>query len=169
MRFTLCAVLVAALCFVSQAQEPVPRIGLAAETERSFSQKELLDRIDALEKRLAKLEESISRRGRPSPTPTPYTDPYRQPPQPPNSSPQPPTAAPNPYQRNFAPTPTPPTPQYAPIPNSVPSQTWNQQPSRVAPTPKESVPKGWQRFEFNGQSFYIVPIDKANQPAEFRR
>lgn len=32
-------------------------------------------------------------------------------------------------------------------------------PSRRLP-PDESVPDNWQRFEFNGQDFYIVPIDE---------
>lgn len=32
---------------------------------------------------------------------------------------------------------------------------------RPAPAPKrENVPDSWQRFEFNGQTFYIVPADK---------
>ena len=29
-----------------------------------------------------------------------------------------------------------------------------------APAIKQAVPKGWQRFEFNGQTFYIVPTDQ---------
>lgn len=37
-------------------------------------------------------------------------------------------------------------------------------PQDAAPSPRpreqESVPEGWQRFEFNGQTYYMVPADE---------
>ncbi|MCA9139150.1 MAG: hypothetical protein KDB00_20395 [Planctomycetales bacterium] len=178
MRLALCIALVVGLSFASSAQESLPRFEPSTESEKSPTEKRLLDRIDALERRLARLEQLIERQRQPGAPPERNSDAY-----PPAPSPYPPphgvypppvTGAPNPYPRNYVPVPQTPTPQTpgqqnSPIPNAVPPQPWRPQSPPASPGPGESVPKGWQRFEFNGQSFYIVPVDKVNPPVEYRR
>jgi len=32
------------------------------------------------------------------------------------------------------------------------------------PTPKPEIPPGWSPRQFNGQTYYLVPLDQKNQP-----
>jgi hypothetical protein len=51
--------------------------------------------------------------------------------------------------------PAPKVPQWTPAPPTP-------QPWRIMPPmqPDGNVPRSWQRFEFNGQYFYIIPVDE---------
>lgn len=51
-------------------------------------------------------------------------------------------------------TPVPPSPNLTRPPQGTPLQPIQ--------TPQRNVPKSWQRFYFNGQWFYIVPVDSMN-------
>ena len=83
---------------------------------------QLTERIDELEKRIAKLESNPVAPLAPSPLTPPKTH-------------EPPSTA------------VPPNPA---------------QPYGGATTPSENAPNGWQRFFFNGQWFYIVPVGEAS-------
>jgi hypothetical protein len=55
-----------------------------------------------------------------------------------------------------------------PVPPTPPQSAPYYGPDRTAPpaiqTPPPAVPETWQRFEFNGQTFYIVPVDQLPGP-----
>ena len=91
----------------------------------------LLKRIDQLEKRVAELESRLAQIKPTGPVPR-APSPYRQP-APRDNWPYQPTQPPQPQY--YRPTPVPP-------------------PTDVKP------PKHFQRFEFNGQYFYIIPVDQ---------
>lgn len=177
MRFLLSSsLLLGLLACPSIAQ--VPKLGLTepvspelpapdyGESEKRATPKQMLARIMELEKRIANLEAMLRRqagvtppsdRSQKSPPP-----PLRGPAIPPGSSQQP-TApmVPVPPNNRF-PNQTP----FYPQPQSHPSQS---QTVPVPPLPREQVPKNWQRFEFNGRSFYIVPIDEVLPANRSRR
>ena len=113
--------------------------------ENSVTKKQLLQRIEQLEKRLAALE---SRLPRPAGVPaTPYApvSPYR----------------PAPGTRVY-PNYTPTQPKYTPVQPTAPA-------SPVRPPAYEGAPQNWQRFEFNGQTFYIVPAGQSAPKTTERR
>ena len=136
-----------------------------AESDGKGESKRLHARIVELEKRISRLEAMLRR-------PSPETPPsYLPKPNLPPSNPTPvfpPQAFPPPIAQGVPPrTPIPhpnQTPQYAP-PQLPPLRS---KPTPVPP-PHEQVPKSWQRFEFNGRSFYIVPTDQLMPDNRSRR
>jgi hypothetical protein len=136
------------------SQFTAPEFG---ESEQNAKPKQLLARIVELEKRIAKLEAMLRRQA--VVTPPSYK---------PQHSPQPPLRGPEippgPYPQPTAP--MVPAPLHRPFPHQTPqylppqSQPPRSQTVPPPPLPPEQVPKNWQRFEFNGRSFYIVPTDE---------
>jgi|GEM_PF-5119588 len=101
--------------------------------------KTLLKRIDQLEKRIAELENlQVAQPSVATRTPQIPNDNFYQAPIPPNPGP------------------------HATVPPAYGT------PQRLAPIPHENVPQGWQLFNFNGQWFYIVPIENAQSASSHR-
>ena len=110
-------------------------------------EQQLLQRIANLEQRIARLEASLNQ-------------PQYAPPSLTNPAPLPSRPIPPQTQRTF--------PPYAQ--QVVPQTTQPRSPvPTYAPVPRPQAPESWQRFEFNGQSFYIVPIDQADPRISGRR
>lgn len=101
----------------------------------------LLSRIKQLERRVATLEERQ--------TPRLHTAPWGN--QPPNADPHP-----SPVQ------PIPPNP--GPNQNPIIPPAYGDPLQPIAPSP-DNAPQTWQRFNFNGQWFYIIPVEQANANA----
>ena len=118
----------------------------ASDSSDRKTTRQLLDRIEKLERRIAALE-SKQRAENPSDSPR---SPHYTPAVPPRSQP---------YTQPRAPLKTQPSsPPRSPLPDGY--QYPHQAPAPNAPVlpPGSKVPDNWQRFEFNGQSFYIVPV-----------
>lgn len=177
MRVVIALTLIVGLCLSVSAEKPQKKEKAARAAKVAATHKQLLGRIAELEQRVTKLEAVIKERlafAPPTATPVPYSQPYRQ------LTPQP--YIPNPPKSTLpAPTPEPPfrsqTPKVLPVPPSpappkfdpkrqfapplpTPPRAQPKPPLQQAPGIKQTVPKGWQRFEFNGQTFYIVPTDQ---------
>ena len=172
MRFVLTTALVLGLCLTSLGQESAPRKAVVADSNRDANPKQLLARIDALEQRIARLEATIARQRGPMPVPNPPVskpDALRPVPNMPVPNlPVPNMPAPGVPPNRYQPYPVPQTPT-PPRPNTVPPPVPRYQPRPNTPVPQAPAPKGWQRFEFNGQFFYIVPVNQVNQAAGQRR
>ncbi|QDT04847.1 hypothetical protein K227x_32440 [Rubripirellula lacrimiformis] len=102
---------------------------------------QLQERIDQLERRIVELESQRKPHRQFAPQAT----------QPPND--------------HFYRTPTPTSPPIRDPNSTLPSHPTPHQPAQ---TPHGNAPQNWQRFNFNGQWFYIVPIEGTNPPATFR-
>lgn len=148
MRFCITLILLAVFAIPTVADDEIAKstdvdpIKPQSETDR------LRRRITELEKRVAQLEERLKHlRITPPPgsTYTPTPQPYAPTPQTRPAVPWKP--APHPPQQ--APQVVPPVPQQTPQPNRP-----------IIPRPQQKVPEGWQRFRFNGQDFYIIPVDR---------
>jgi hypothetical protein len=101
---------------------------------------ELLKRVKDLEQRVAQLEASAKQT---TPiAPVPQSPQYPTPKYYPHVAPVPPS----PYTPNGNPYSQPPAPNATHVPPVAPGS---------------NVPKTWQPFHFNGQWYYIVPIDEA--------
>ncbi len=154
MRTSMLAVaVVLSLTFLVIADDhPTPAdLKALPEATSTPSQSQLLSqRIVELEKRVAMLEARIAALpayglpqgpvAPPATAPYPHTAPVPAPPARPESRP--------PYTPSYPPS----SPPYPPS-----------NPLYPPPRENESVPDTWQRFEFNGQFFYIIPVDASSQ------
>jgi hypothetical protein len=137
MRPTIAAVFLTFFLAVSTVAEEAN-----APRADDVTNKQLLKRIEQLEKRIAALE---SRPRGPYVPLQPYV------PGKPN-----PQVTPTPdYPSNYPPHLPPRAPQHGPYFPSPP-KGYTEPPVQ----PDKRVPDSWQRFEFNGQYFYIIPVDE---------
>jgi hypothetical protein len=143
MRLTLAVIFVMMFFSVPTVAEDAN----APRTDEDTSNQQLLERIEELEKRVAALE---SRLASPYAPPQPYRP-----------------GKPYPHV-----TPAPSYPPYSP-PRAPQHSPYSPNPPRGYIEPKvqpdERVPDSWQRFEFNGQYFYIIPVDEFENTTRERR
>ncbi|TWU42527.1 hypothetical protein [Novipirellula artificiosorum] len=181
--FTLASIVVSLLAHTAFADDspvsPIPDLPgnphpvLQADPTRNHApvtMQSLLARINKLEQRLAELESERAQPRRaapPLPGPPSMPGARSQRPETPNLEP-PNSAYPTPRLAPQAPQPPQSDPRYfnatpLPVPpQPTPYDAPNMPTPNGFPRPNTSVPNSWQRFQFNGQWFYIVPVDQTD-------
>lgn len=124
--------------FADASPTELQRLSTIDEETRKILSKYLSKEFDKYEARISQLEDELARRSKSHPQPQ-YATPTPVPAPPSPYAPPAKVAAYSPYRQPESP--------YAQSPAASPRQT----PSTPAKT--------WQRFNFNGQWFYIVPVE----------
>lgn len=119
----------------------------------------LLERIERLEKRVQELEGQS--RSTPGATEAPQNQPYVPTVNPPYYSPN------HPYIQNIPTRPQQVAPQ---VPRPLLPPSFSPPIQHFSPVePNETVPKSWQPFNFNGQRYYVIPVNETERLLQRQR
>ncbi len=162
MSKTLAGILLLFSAVAIQAQEKV-----VPQEPNNQDASALVDRIEQLEKRIRELERQLTQQPGRGAWGTLPSHPSLPPPVPPQANPQHPIPPQFPQQlyppSQYPPSQRPPewsAPPVTPYPYYQPGPPPSV-PAMPAAPKGQDVPDSWKPFDFNGQQYYIIPIDEA--------